>query len=185
MTQKSKCTTKLQQTSYGLSKLPQSWYIPHSRCRTLHPNHQITTDASCTGGGAILSAIGESTVTWSLAWPWITAYEPNNMAVAELRAIVIGLANAPLHDTTVQILTDNQTAYFAVKNLHSHSEPLNSTLQLFFNVVTSKKLLYAIAWIQTENNPADKLTRKFENLRDGNKEKFSMGLGRTQFPVRS
>jgi len=136
-----------------------------SLCRFLE-GPMYTTDASVTGGGYITSDDRR------MAFPWSQVIESKQINQFELRAFHVALLNAQvlatapdgvLHAVTLQ--TDSQVAIGCIAKGYSPSKQVNEELRNILATCRARKvIIMATQYISTDKNPADPLSRAFENL---------------------
>ena len=134
--------------------IPRHITIPAStrRCR-------IITDASITGGGAIIQFDGES--PRHLAFPWPTPVSPKDIAIYELRAIAIAVAwvGIQMIPTEVYLYTDSQPGLGALQKGYSPVKAINEEVRRILRHATANNMFIThITYIPTYENPADELS---------------------------
>ena len=145
----------VEQLRAWLRSIPRSIEVPAPQ----FPKYKITTDASVTGGGAVVRTISGDIVQ-RLAWPWQRKVTPAEMGKYELRSIVIALRNCPIQNTACDLYTDSQIAIGAIMKGYSPSRDVNDELIELYRICREKNIFLSnVIYVPTELNEADSLSR--------------------------
>ena len=122
----------------------------------------ITTDASCTGGGFIITNGSNRQVIAEIPFPWPTRVTPSQMGVYEIRAITMGVANLPFSAewTSIHVFTDSMIALGAVKKGYSPSYEVNRELIMLFSMCRKRRVtITGMSFVTSSQNKADYWSR--------------------------
>ena len=121
----------------------------------------ITSDASTTGGGYVITHSTHAAVT-RLAFPWRSEIPSSKIGKYELRAIAVAIANVePQHCLTkVEIFTDSTTAIGSLQKGYSASRDINDEVARIYGLLSSRNLfISSVSYVNTKLNVADCLSR--------------------------
>ena len=121
--------------------------------------HRLYTDASVKGWGAIMYLDSGEVLITGEAWPESSSYEVNR---AEAAAVRLALEKFSAHcprGTCLDVFVDNTSCQAALNRRISKSEGVSMELRELLRLTEEKGICVKAAYISTDENPADAVSR--------------------------
>eukprot|EP00760_Papus_ankaliazontas_P024610 PhM_4_TR2396/c7_g2_i5/m.61156 len=132
---------------------------PSPSLRSGKRSHQLFTDASKQGWGAVLMNDNGEIFVAGGAWKCPDNYEVN---AAEARAVANAIDAFQHHwepHTVVSLFVDNTSVLHAVKKRNAQSEGVSTELRRVLEASRRSKISFDVAYVRSEANPSDLVSR--------------------------